>query len=163
MYKAALRFQKRFYHQTEKSMHRSALFLFLLLACGDNEVNPGPGQADKGFSIYHPNLWGLWNNKKVLEHFINQRNIKIFGIRETLLLSTTPNLFLQIRGYSFERKDSIKTGVGIAVYIKQGIAYLWQSNLECNETEANLLEILVNGDIPFWSESCIDPQKHQNT
>ena len=46
------RFQNRLDHQTEKSIHRSALFLFLLLACRDIEVNPGPGQAHKGFSIY---------------------------------------------------------------------------------------------------------------
>ena len=57
--------------RTEKSIYRSALFLLLLLACGDIEFNPGPGQADKGFSIYQQNLRGLWNNKEVLEHFIN--------------------------------------------------------------------------------------------
>ena len=46
-----LRFQNRLYHRTEKGIHRSALFLLLLLACGDIEVNLGPRQADKGFSM----------------------------------------------------------------------------------------------------------------
>ena len=67
-------------------MHRSALFLFSLLVCRDIENNPGPGQADKS-------LQGLWNNKEVLEYFINQKNIKIVGITETLLSSTIPNVF----------------------------------------------------------------------
>ena len=71
---------------TFKSIHRSALLLFLLLVCRDIENNPGPGQADKG-------LQGLWNNKEVLEYFINQKNIKIVGITETLLSSTIPNVF----------------------------------------------------------------------
>ena len=96
-----LRYQNRLHHRTEKSIHGGALFLFLLLSCGDIEVNPGPGQAGKGFSIYQQNLRGLWNNKEVMEHFINQKTKKFFGITETLLSSSTPNLFLQIRGYTF--------------------------------------------------------------
>ena len=66
-----LRFQNRLYHRTEKSIHRSDLFLFLLLARGDTEANHGPTQTDKGFSIYQQNLQGLWNKKEVLKHFIN--------------------------------------------------------------------------------------------
>ena len=50
-----LRFQNRLYHQTEKSIHSSALFLFLLLACGDIEGYPGSVKAEKGFSIYQQN------------------------------------------------------------------------------------------------------------
>ena len=129
--------------RTEKSIYRSALFLLLLLACGDIEFNPGPGQADKGFSIYQQNLRGLWNNKEVLEHIINQKNIKIFAITETLLLSSTPNSFLQIRVYTSERKDRTKAGGDIAGYIKEGITYLPQSDLECDEIEAIWLEIMV--------------------
>ena len=131
-----LRFQNRLYHRTEKSIHSSALFLFLLLACRDIEVNPGPVQAEKGFSTYQQNLRGIWNNKVVLEHFINPKNIKIFGITETLLSSGTPNTFLQIREYTFERKDRSKARGGIAVYIKEGISYLHRNDLECDEIEA---------------------------
>ena len=138
-----LRYQNRLCHRTEKSIHTSTLFLFLIRACGDIEVNPGPEQADKGFSIYQQNLRGLWNNKEVLEHIINQKNIKIFAITETLLLSSTPNSFLQIRGYTSERKDRTKAGGGIAGYIKEGITYLPQSDLECDEIEAIWLEIMV--------------------
>ena len=130
-----LRYQNRLYHRTEKSIHRSALFLFLLLSCGDIEVNPGPRQADKGFSIYQQNLRGLRNNKEVLEDFINQKNIKIFGITETLLLSSTPKSFLLIRGYTFESKDRIKTGGGITVYVKEGITYLRRNDRPSNTSK----------------------------
>ena len=138
-----LRYQNRLYHRTEKSKHRSALFLILLLTGGDIEVNLGPGQADKGFSLYQQNQRGLWNNKEVLEHFLNQKNIKIFGITEILLSPSTLNSFLQIRGYTFDRKDRIKAGGGIAVYIKEGITYLHRKDLECDEIEAIWLEIMV--------------------
>ena len=117
--------------------------MILLLACGDIEVNPGPGQAGKGFCIYQQNLRALWNNEEVLGQFINLKNIKIFGITETLLSSSIPHPFLQIRGYAFERKDRVKAGGGIAVYIKEGVIYLRQNYLECDEIEAIWLEIMV--------------------
>ena len=137
-----LRFQNRLYHQTEKSIHSSALFLFLLLACGDIEGYPGSVKAEKGFSIYQQNSRGIWNNKEVLEHFINQKNIKIFGITETLLSSSTPNTN-QIREFTFERKDRSKVRGGIEVYIKEVISYLHRNDLECDEIEAIWLDILV--------------------
>ena len=158
-----LRYQNRLYHWTEKSIHKSALFLFLLLACGDIEVNPGPGQADKGFSIYQQNLWGLWNDKEVLEHFINQKNIKIFGITETLLSSSTLNSFLQIKGYTLERKDRIKAGGGNAIDIKEGITHLPWNDLECDEIEALWLEIMVERGNSFLIRIMCPPQTHQNT
>ena len=58
-------------------------------------------------------------------------------------MSNTPNSFLQIRGYTSERKDRTKAGGGIAGYIKEGITYLPQSDLECDEIEAVWLEIMV--------------------
>ena len=48
----------------EKSTDRGAVFLFVFLACGDIEVNPGPGQVDKGFSIYQQNFEGFGITKK---------------------------------------------------------------------------------------------------
>ena len=87
----------------------------------------------------------------------NQNNIKSFGITETLLSTTTPNSFLQIRGYNFERKDRIKTGRGIAVYIKEGINYLRQNNPECDEIEAIWFEILVERQNSFLIEIMYQP------
>ena len=154
----------RLYHRREKSIHRTALFLFLLLACGDIGVNPGPGQAEKGFYIYQQNLRGLWNNKEVLENFINQKNVKIFGKTETLLSSSTPNLFLQIRWYTFERKDRIKAGGGIGVYIKEDITYLRRNDLECDEIEAIWPEIMAErGNFFLIRIMYCPPQTHQNT
>ena len=66
-----------------------------------------------------------------------------------MLLSTTPKSFLPIKGYIFERKDIIKTGGGIAVYIKVGITYLRQKYLEYDEIEAIWLEILVEKENSF--------------
>ena len=64
-------------------------------------------------------------------------------------MSTTPKSFLPIKGYIFERKDIIKTGGGIAVYIKVGITYLRQKYLEYDEIEAIWLEILVEKENSF--------------
>ena len=64
-------------------------------------------------------------------------------------MSTTPKSFLPIKGYIFERKDIIKPGGGIAVYIKVGITYLRQKYLEYDEIEAIWLEILVEKENSF--------------
>ena len=64
-------------------------------------------------------------------------------------MSTTPKSFLPIKGYIFERKDIIKTGGGIAVYIKVGITYLRQKYLEYDEIKAIWLEILVEKENSF--------------
>ena len=64
-------------------------------------------------------------------------------------MSTTTKSFLPIKGYIFERKDIIKTGGGIAVYIKVGITYLRQKYLEYDEIEAIWLEILVEKENSF--------------
>ena len=64
-------------------------------------------------------------------------------------MSTTPKSFLPIKGYIFERKNIIKTGGGIAVYIKVGITYLRQKYLEYDEIKAIWLEILVEKENSF--------------
>ena len=94
---------------------------------------------------------------------MNHKNIKFFGITETLLLSSTPNLFLQTRGYTFERKDRIKAGGDIAVYIKEGITYFHQNDLECDEIEAIWLEIMVQMENSFLIGIMYCPLKHIKT
>ena len=106
---------------------------------------------------------GLWNNKEVLENFINQKNVKIFGKTETLLSSSTPNLFLQIRWYTFERKDRIKAGGGIGVYIKEDITYLRRNDLECDEIEAIWPEIMAERGNSFLIRIMYCPPKHIKT
>ena len=81
--------------------------------------------------------------KRSFGTFYKSKEYKSFGVTETLLSSSTPNSFLQIRGYTFESKDRIKIGGGITVYIKEGITYLRQNNLECDEIEAIWYEIMI--------------------
>jgi len=81
--------------------------------------------------------------KDLLSEFLFEKNIKIFGVSESLLKATTPSAVLNIRGYSFERRDRGKNGGGVCVYIKEGIDYIRRPDLENPETECIWLEIIL--------------------
>ena len=62
----------------------------LPLICGDIESLPGPAlfRNASDFIILHQNVCRLASEKYILEDFILEKNIKIFGVIETLLKKT---------------------------------------------------------------------------
>ena len=119
------------------------IVLMLILLCGDVETCPGPWSYNQNdFTIGHQNIRGLWGKKDLLSEFLHDKNIKIFGVTESLLKSSIPSVMCKIRGYSFQRRDRGKNGGGVGVYIKDGIDYLRRPDLEHLETECIWLEIL---------------------
>ena len=63
----------------------------LLLICGDIKSWPGPASFPDAsdFTILHQNVCGLASKKDILQDFILEKNIKIFGVTETLLQNAT--------------------------------------------------------------------------
>ena len=95
--------------------------------------------------------------------FYYHKNIKFFGKTETLSLSSTPNLFLQTRGYIFETKDRIKAGGDIAVYIKEGITFpSKRSGMRWNWSYL-AWDNGSNGKFLSDRNHVLSPQTHQNT
>jgi len=66
-----------------KLYNRRKMLLFLLLICGDIELNPGPLRSTE-FSIFHQNIRSLWSNKDSLEQYISFRKITKFLVLQKL-------------------------------------------------------------------------------
>ena len=127
----------------------SLKFCFLLiLLCGDIELCPGP-KINKGIQIAHQNVRGLFSKRDDVADFINQNNVNIFGVTETLLTTTLLSSFVFVDGYNFERRDRVGKGGGTAVYIKENIDYTRREDLENDTVEGIWLEIFVKHSKPF--------------
>ena len=116
----------------------------LLLVCGDIESCPGPALFRNGsdFTILHQNVSGVSSKKNILEDFILEKNIKMFGFTETLLQNATPTSLVDIRWYTFERNNRSSKGGG--AYIKENIEYIHSINLNDENVEAVWIDILQN-------------------
>ena len=60
----------------------------------------------------------------------------MFSLSETHIDNSTPTQLFKIRGYNFINKNRDEgTHTGVAVYIKDGIAFIRRTDLEVNELE----------------------------
>ena len=94
------------------------------------------------FTILHQNVSGVSSKKNILEDFILEKNIKMFGFTETLLQNATPTSLVDIRWYTFERNNRNSKGGG--AYIKENIEYIHSINLNDENVEAVWIDILQN-------------------
>lgn len=116
------------------------LLILLLLMAGDIEKCPGPWK-EQDFTIVHQNIRGLSSKLELLTYFIKNHNIKIFGVTETLLNDSLPTSFINISGYTFERRDRVSQGGGVGAYISNSLNYVRRLDLETYDIECIWLEI----------------------
>ena len=96
------------------------LFLFLLKA-GDIEKCPGPWKS-RDFTIVHQNVRGLTGKLELLSLFILQHNINLFAVSESFLNDSIPSSFINIPGYTFERKDRGSAGGGVGFFYQKQLS-----------------------------------------
>ena len=125
---------------------RKCITFMLLLICGDIDSYPGPAlfRNASDFTVLHRNFCGLASKKNILEDFILEKNIKIFGATETLLQNATPTSLIDISRYTSERNNRSSKGGGVGVYIKENIEYIRRNDLNDENVEAVWIEILQN-------------------
>ena len=87
---------------------------------------------------------------KVFGKHVGKHDFDIFGITETLLKESIPTALIDINGYNFERKDRVKEGGGVGVYIKTNNDYLRRNDLENVNTELICLEVLSEHAKPYF-------------
>ena len=122
--RSLLRRQNRIFNRNESCcMYKKAMLLFLLLTCGDIELNPGPNDmynAKVGMKFYHQNIRGLLHNFANLQGLFEQfKNIDIMTISETHIINSGFNdidELYEIPGYNFIKRNR-KTGHGGGVCI----------------------------------------------
>ena len=111
--------------------------LLLLLLCGDIEWQLDPSNNSefkrlilkKAIKFCHQNIRGLYGKiDEVWEMFFS--NFNIFSLSETSISEDFHNAFLDIRGYSFIRRDH-KSGQGgcVGLYIRGGIDFARRPDL----------------------------------
>ena len=102
------------------------------------------GQHYFEMQVILPSFCGLARKKNILEDFILEKNIKIFGATETLLQNATPTSLIDISGYTSERNNRSSKGGRVGVYIKENIEYIRRNDLNDENVEAVWIEILQN-------------------
>ena len=125
-------------------------FLIIFLFTGNVEHCDAVTPKRNKFTIGHLNICGLLNKIDLLSLFIEKHNFEIFGITESLLNENIPSSLLNIKGYSFERKDRGQKGGGVGVFIKSNIDYIRREDLENHQLEFICLEILSKHTKPYF-------------
>lgn len=154
------------------------LTIMLIILSGDIELNPGPISKLKDLNICHANIRGL-NDTKMLAIKTNLcSKYDIITLSETFL-SIGSLVDLTLPGYhNVIRRDRPTFGGGLAIFIRDNIAFKRKANLDSRLIENMWLEInTVDGklllcnvyrppsDLSFWEHfaSNIESVKSINT
>ena len=115
-----------------------------MLVIGDIESQPSPTNNSefttlilkKGINFCHQNFRGLYGNIDDVQEILLSHNFDIFSLSETSISEDFHNAFFDIRGYSFIKRNR-KSGQArvVGLYIRDGIDFARQPDLENDETE----------------------------
>ena len=145
-------------------------FTFVLLACGDIEVNPGP-TTESVLDILHLNIRSIRHKLSYLNSFVNDFDILCFT--ETHLDHTVNNDDLHLDGFcNILRKDRNSFGGGVMIYLSNQIHAYRRQEFEPTDIECIWIEVdnhtckyflcciyrPPNSDNSFWTKLswCID-------
>ena len=135
--------------------------MILILLSGDVERLPGPNSLtidemgsqflqNKGMSIFHQNIRGLYQNFIQLQHMLSLHpKINIMTLSETHIVENSHmdnDSLYQIQGYNLLKRNRIKGhGGGVAVYISKNIRWKQRKELEDQISESIWIEIMIKG------------------
>ena len=112
-------------------------FRLILLLSGDINLNPGPTQISKTWSVFkkrglhfvHLNINSLPSKIEELRQIAKDTNSAVIGLSETKLDKTIFDSEISIPNYSLIRKDRNRKGGGVACYIRSDICFNSQNYL----------------------------------
>ena len=143
------------------------LVMYLILLCGDVELNPGPQSTC--LSLWHCNIRGLNTEKLLALKFEIEGHFDLVAVTETLLCNTK-TLDLSLNGYlPIFRKDRGQGDVpwgGVALYVNENIIAKRKTEFEINLLEILCIELVTkrkktvicvcyrppNSGIIFWDQ-----------
>ena len=149
---------------------------------GDNEDGTCP-TSKRGFHISHLNLQSINNKTDLLKIQIEQMRFHVFTFSESWLHAGVPDNMLRVNGYNLVRFDRkwkednmphVKKGGGVGMYIKEELAYSFDSlkefNMSSKDIECGWVKIIMqnskdivigvvyrppNGDVENFCEKLI--------
>ena len=125
-------------------------FRLILLLSGDINLNPGPTQISKTWSVFkkrglhfvHLNINSLPSKIEELRQIAKDTNSAVIGLSETKLDKTIFDSEISIPNYSLIRKDRNRKGGGVACYIRGDICFNSQNYLS-DEIENISFDLLL--------------------
>ena len=120
------------------------LMIYLILLCGDVELNPGPQSSC--LSLWHCNIRGLNTEKLLALKSEVEGHFDLVAVTETLLCNTK-TLDLSLNGYlPIFRKDRGQRDVpwrGVALYVNENIIAKRKTEFEINSSEILCIELVT--------------------
>ena len=120
------------------------LVMYLILLCGDGELNPGPQSTC--LSLWHCNIRGLNTEKLLALKSEIEGHFDLVAVTETLLCNSK-TLDLSLNGYlPIFRKDRGQGDVpwgGVALYVNENIIAKRKTEFEINSLEILCIELVT--------------------
>ena len=134
----------------------------------DNDVNK-PSNTDqdffqcfsrKGLHFLHVNARSLLPKLSELRSLVHKSKVAVLSVTETWLDDTVTDQEISISGYSVLRKDRNRHGGGVAMYIRQDIAFNPRTDFDDNNLESIWCELLLNKTKPIIVGTVYRPPQH---
>ena len=105
---------------------------------------PTPPQSlsSKGLHFVHANVRSLLPKLPEIRLFLSRTRAAVFAASETWLDPTVNDGEIQIPGFNVLRRDRNRNGGGVALFIRNGIAFNPRPDLAVDDLEATWVELL---------------------
>ena len=104
------------------------------MAILSNACKPDNFQLHNFLKLSFTNIQGLHSNFVDCESFLESNSPDIFALLETNLDDSTDSGNFSLKGYlSLIQKDSTTHIHGLAVYVKEGLCFVWDLSLQNSE------------------------------
>ena len=97
----------------------------------------------KGLHFLHANVRSLIPKLSELRLFLSKTKTSVFAATETWLDSSVNDGEIQISGFNVVRRDRSRNGGGVAMYIRDDIAYNPRPDLDVDGLESTWVELLL--------------------
>ncbi|KAJ8018258.1 LINE-1 reverse transcriptase-like [Holothuria leucospilota] len=116
----------------------------------------------KGLHFIHLNVRSLIPKLSELKLLAVRTKATIIALSETWLDDSVTNAEISIEGYSVLRRDRNRNGGGVCLYVSNKVAFNFRLDLNCDQTEAVWVDLLLPKSKPITVCSCYRPPDDYN-
>ncbi len=116
----------------------------------------------KGLHCIHINARSLLPKMSELRIIAHRTRAAVIAVSETWLDESVTDQEVKIDGYVVTRNDRARSGGGVCIYTRTNVAFNPRKDIECENMEAEWLEILLPKSKPFLIGAVYRPPKCNN-